>query len=367
MNSSNQHLEIATKQLWPLFGNDYTQAAKTLRELLKEQPTHNQLLHLAISIGLYSEVIKIIKSCNLSNNTKGTLAYRLKLKNQDFSGALEAICTKESKELARRTLEKSALKHQPLSIVMPGTAGIGDLLESSCFIHNWQRFSQIKFIIYASKNRKMQLDQYYKEIPSVLLKTNKENLLSPFPFFSYKYWLQRDNLNYFQHPIIDFNKNGEKKGLLCCWGAQGAREPFSRYSRSVPFDLAYRFYTLVRNKKSCNPITDITEWNRWEKNSLAKIGVQCHDPSQSDVFGLAEMAAKKKYIVTIDTALAHLCAVSNIQAHLLLAKYPDERRNYLLQPNTCYSRNLNIHQQTVFGDWLKTVESMAQKIASEDF
>lgn len=359
LNPKDQRLNISNSQLWPLFGNDYKQAQYTILELLKNSPTHNQLLHLAVSNGLYQDVRKIMEDHPLSINTRATLNYRLNLKNQNPNGALDAICTKESKELAKAIIKQSTSERKIIEIYVIDAAGIGDHLESYCFIHNWQKKSQLNFNILTGNKRASQLARYCRTMANTSLIVGAEKCQRLFP---YKYWLQKDNFNYFQHSIRDLSHNKKDKDILCCWSAHGAGEPFSRHSRSVPFNLAYDFYISIKNKKSLTSITDITDWHPWEKNTLAQLGIQCVNPSQSDVYGLAEVAAQHRCIISIDTALAHLCAVSNLKAHLLLNLYPDERWNYLLQPDTCYSRNLKIYRQSAFGDWSSTIKALTEEV-----
>ena len=55
--------------------------------------------------------------------------------------------------------------------------------------------------------------------------------------------------------------------------------------------------------------------------------------------------------MTIDTALAHLCAASGTEADLLLCLFPDERWQELHQPRHNYGQFNKIRRSNQFGDW----------------
>ena len=57
---------------------------------------------------------------------------------------------------------------------------------------------------------------------------------------------------------------------------------------------------------------------------------------------------RNKNIITIDTALAHLCAVMGTKATMLLNYIPDERWKELHQTKNCYGQYLTVLQQTHF-------------------
>ena len=146
-----------------------------------------------------------------------------------------------------------------------------------------------------------------------------------------------------------------KDQIICCWRAKAAREAMSCYARSVAFDEVRQFYQQI---SGTTKIIDISSWKDHETNCLHDMGIRCHDPAQGDVLDLMLLCSDAKLVISIDTALAHLCAVSNIKAHLLLTMFPDERWTYLLRPKTCYNNNLTIHRQESFGRWTTTLESL---------
>ena len=105
-------------------------------------------------------------------------------------------------------------------------------------------------------------------------------------------------------------------------------------------------------QKLCHGSTliDTSDWKQEEIIILQGIGVECLNPRD---LGLKELVQKCRYkkIITIDTALAHLCAVTGTNATLLLNQIPDERWTELHQPYNCYGKYLTILQQTQPCNW----------------
>ena len=90
---------------------------------------------------------------------------------------------------------------------------------------------------------------------------------------------------------------------------------------------------------------------------LKRIGVQHLNPRNVGLKGLIHKC-QNRHIITIDTALAHLCAVMGAKATLLLNKIPDERWMELHKPENCYGKNLRILQQTQFCNWDDVMSSL---------
>ena len=72
-------------------------------------------------------------------------------------------------------------------------------------------------------------------------------------------------------------------------------------------------------------IVDCSDWSEEELKSMHKIGIRTYNPANGDVETLAQLASNAQEVNTIDTALAHICAVIGKESNLLLTKYPDER------------------------------------------
>ena len=94
-------------------------------------------------------------------------------------------------------------------------------------------------------------------------------------------------------------------------------------------------------------VIDISDWKSEEKKYLRQQGVQCLNPRKIGLKGLLRNC-RNKQIITIDTALAHLCASTGIKATMLLNHIPDERWKELYQTKNCYGQYLDVLQQTQF-------------------
>ena len=71
------------------------------------------------------------------------------------------------------------------------------------------------------------------------------------------------------------------------------------------------------------------------------MGVTVIDPRKGSLLDLIEKCQISR-VMTIDTALAHLCAASGIEADLLLCLFPDERWQELHKPEHNYGQFLKL-------------------------
>ena len=139
-------------------------------------------------------------------------------------------------------------------------------------------------------------------------------------------------------------------GTLFCWKAKGQDNHLSAHLRSVPFELVLNYYKTKKRLQPGSTLIDISEWNHSERITLHKAGVQCINPNDLGLNGLIKICHNNQ-VITIDTALAHLCAVTGKDATLLLNHMPDERWVELHRPENCYGKHLKIIQQTKFYNW----------------
>ena len=114
------------------------------------------------------------------------------------------------------------------------------------------------------------------------------------------------------------------QATLYCWKAKGEGNALSAHLRSVPFPLVLSYYKTMQQLHPGSALIDISDWKYEEITILQELGVQCINPREIGLQGLIQICRNKK-IITIDTALAHLCAVMGSTATLLLNHFPDER------------------------------------------
>ena len=95
------------------------------------------------------------------------------------------------------------------------------------------------------------------------------------------------------------------------------------------------------------------------------MGVEVLDPRQGTLLGLAERC-RVSQVVTIDTALVHLCAAAGQRANLLLSKFPDERWQELHRPEHHYGQLIKIWRSSQFGSWAAVLASLIASLAGED-
>ena len=145
--------------------------------------------------------------------------------------------------------------------------------------------------------------------------------------------------------------------MVCCWRAEGQGNSLSAHSRSVPFPLVYRYYQRLMKRKPQTTIVDITAWHPWEKQRFQEIGVTLKNPVSLGLKGLVNLCQGCR-ILSIDTALIHLCAAMGKESDLLLPCFPDERWVELSHLQHSYGKHLNIHRSTQFGSWTSVMASL---------
>ena len=138
----------------------------------------------------------------------------------------------------------------------------------------------------------------------------------------------------------------------------------SAQSRSVPWALAREFYERIQHLQPKRFIVDITKWRNWEACQLRGMGVKVLDPRQGTLVELAQLCQISR-VVTIDTALVHLCAAAGLQADLLLCAFPDERWQELHRPQHHYGQLINLWRSSQFGSWTAVLDSLIISLATE--
>ena len=111
-------------------------------------------------------------------------------------------------------------------------------------------------------------------------------------------------------------------------------------------------------------ILDISNWKDWESRQLRDDGINLYDPSIGDVKELTEKIKRANTIVTVDTALLHICAAMDRQCITLLPIYPDERWYKLRKPGNMYSKNCAFIQQSIYGQWESELRSVFNLVIS---
>jgi len=159
-----------------------------------------------------------------------------------------------------------------------------------------------------------------------------------------------------------------KSGLIFCWQAYGKGDLYSAWNRSISFEDVYGFYVgLISLGVKPSWMVDITSWPDHQLQRLRQLGIALYDPKQGTVADLVKLAKQAKRVITIDTALAHICAVSRVDCDLLLCRFHDERWHALLsdRSQSCYARHCSPIQQDTYGDWSSVLDRLTKKLSDQ--
>lgn len=89
------------------------------------------------------------------------------------------------------------------------------------------------------------------------------------------------------------------------------------------------------------------------------------NPSAGNLLDLARVVEKNE-VITIDTALAHLCAAMGRRAIVLLPMFADERWIELYNQGSSYATNLTLLRNQIFGNWRPCIGTLSQILLSRD-
>ena len=340
-----------------LYGWDLDLSRAKLIEEIQRDPKNHQLLHLALSLGLYKDIEEHVQTTNLEPITNRSLRARIALWNGEEQRAFSLTASQEIRDQVQSWVANAQPKILPIFL----NGGIGDILQTLSTALAWCSTTKFRIKIQADRTQHRQFQRYCGQLPMISsFEINKDEF---YPIQAFRAHFAQATVGPKQLALLDSDRSSDiKNQIICCWRAQAIGEPLSCYARSVTFEEVYKFYKKISNKTK---IIDITAWNQSEKNCLHDSGITFHNPAKGDVLDLMHLCTNAKHVITIDTALAHLCAVNNIRAHLLLTLFPDERWTYLLQSGTCYHNNLTIHRQESFGRWATTLEPLISKMNLE--
>ncbi len=342
---------------WPLFTGDLKFAQAWIQdqnELLR--PKQSQLLHSALSLGLIKEVKSLLnrQSAKISPSIQRAIRFRItRFEGGDYYPWLFTPETIKELKYKWNLLVKNS--NQPVRIAFQG--GIGDHLQDLSLIIPYFKGHSKQVIAHLNNTRDSQLNRIAKEnliTTNVLLnKKNGFHVSEIMKLLGHPLPIHQEWIN------ISAKMNNKKNRLLFCWNAYGSGDSFSCWSRSVSFTDAINFYKrLIYKGWEPQEITDISNWKSWELNSLLALGIKHYNPSRGDLLDLARLSIASKHIITIDTALVHLCASLGKKNILFLPSFNDERWPELLRTNSCYEKNCVVYKQKYFGNWQQELEDL---------
>jgi len=350
---------------WPLFCNDLDQARAWINPQL-QGAVPRRTGHLAISLGLGTELLHGIQSESLQAdlNSLRQWQFRMARLHKDRNPYRYLL----SDELLKRiliTLENSEFRKRVLGVELNG--GIGDHLEALSLILPWAQSKDFHIDLVMSEERYQQLNTLIPQTENIECITSNKIRSETIPVMAMRAALaeQSNSANY--HIWIPSTKDTKqiRNYYLCCWRAEGFGDKFSAHSRSVPWETVRDFYLDLLRINHQPLIYDITRWTEWEKHQLQAMGVRLIDPRKGSLLDLIKRCRTSR-VITIDTALAHLCAASGVKANLLLSLFADERWHELHRPENNYGQLLKIWRSSQFGSWSDVLSSLTKSFATEN-
>ena len=350
---------------WPLFGDDLDQARSWLKHHLNGVVSI-RAGHLAISLGIGAELMDDVQSGELHADVSAVCQWQFRLARlRKEANPYRYLIPDQIFELSINALANSKLQGNTLNVELNG--GIGDHLEALSLIMPWVRSFDVALNLTMSKERHNQIESLLVGNKKVKCFKNTSTNTQPIHVMAIRAALMEEASppcydSWIQQPQESTKDN---TNYLCCWRAEGAGDKYSAHSRSIDWSMVHKFYKnlLLINQKA--RILDITKWNHWESEGLRAIGVDIIDPRKGTLIDLINKCHISQ-VITIDTALAHLCAASGTKANLLLNIFPDERWNELHRAEHSYGRLIKIWHSTQFGCWSMVLSELTNSLAIND-
>ena len=343
---------------WPLFIDDLQFAQNWMRNQLSRFPMSAEVGHTALNIGLRGEVEKYLASKPRDNRVKQSIEdqFRFRLARMDGEkNPYRELIPRCHHDNVYRFVAEAANRKTPLTVRLFG--GLGDQLELLSLVVPWGRRHNVPLRLMAEEKccrllkpllpEHVRIERFNPDECSPLAQSMaiRLGIFQHDPSSCFTSWIQTEMCT--RDPNL----------MVCCWRAEGHRNPLSAHSRSVPFPLVHSLYLRLMEREPQTKIVDITTWQPWEMRRFQEIGVTIQNPITLGLKGLVNLCQGRR-VLSIDTALIHLCVAMGHAAELLLPYFPDERWVELSRSQHNYGQQLKIYRSTQFGSWAKLIDSI---------
>ena len=346
---------------WPLFGDDLEMARTWLRPQLRGAVSL-RTGHIAISLGMGDALLSGLKSGEMQSDADAQRQWRFRMARlHKDTNPYRYLLPDKLFEETQTAIAHSRTTMVPLGVQLNG--GIGDHLEALSLLLPWAKAHHHCLDLVMEAKRQQLIEPLLTKWDGIRCSKSRERDAALIPVMamraavignagthSYAPWLQQKQTTH-----------QSSQHLLCCWRAEGAEDKLSAHSRSVPWALVQGFYQSLQRHKPEVRIVDITSWTAWEATKLEAMGVATLDPRKGTLLDLAQRC-RVNHVITIDTALVHLCAAAGQRADLLLGCFPDERWQELHRPNHHYGQLINLWRSSQFGSWSAVLASLLSSL-----
>lgn len=342
---------------WPLFCGDLALARQWLLSgwsQLERLPFGWAMMGLSLGLVEESKALLAETPCRLPYPLDRQLAFRL-ARGAGERNPYPALIPEAVSQADQHYLEQIQANGTPLPVELVG--GIGDHLELLSLVLPWAEGQRQPLLLLMTPQRQRQLRRLLVSRPGLQLGDPPERRDAVMQALNLRSLLYGQGQVQFQ-AWIDPPAAQATGQLICCWRAAGADAPHSAWCRSVPWPLVHAFYRqLMAGGRPAASIVDLSQWRPWEATALRNLGIQLINPADGDVLALAQRISGAQ-VLTIDTALAHLCAALGQRATVLLPHFADERWMELHRPQHCYGQVLQLHRQRRYADWASLLSEL---------
>jgi hypothetical protein len=349
---------------WPLFCGDLALSQAWVQQRLEmADPQAAQIAHWGLSLGLQSAIESWLDHQKALLSAGQVQGLRFRIARSRLHAHSHQLLLAATSPERQRPLQAFKQGTAPIRIVLQG--GLGDHLQDLSALIPWVRTHPQPVSLGFSAQRASQFERLLQRAGCAdLIQANHNPEITELHVLEVMALLGTATLQP-QAWIPQPSSTVPSPTLACCWTAVGTDDPFSAWSRSVPFAAVLAFYRqLMARGWTPDSIVDLSRWRPWETAQLSQLGLQLVDPAAGDVLDLASLVSGASTVVSIDTALPHLCAAMGRSVWMLLPQFSDERWVELLQPGSTYSAHCRVIRQERFGCWQAEMDRLSQLLCA---
>ena len=346
---------------WPLFTDDLDMARSWLRPQLQDYVSA-RTGHLAINLGMSDSLLSGLHYGAIQADADALLQWRFRVARlRGETNPYVHLLPDGLFEHAQAAIAHSKTTGDPLGVMLNG--GIGDHLEALGLLLPWAEAKNCCLDLVMDPERQKLIEPLLPAWEGIRCNKAHDQGAALIPVMAMRgAVLSSDETAHYRSWLLPKQSNQTRKQQwLCCWRAEGVGDKLSAHSRSVPWALVREFYCHLQRVQPQAEILDITHWTDWETKHLRSIGVQILNPRQGTLLDLAKLC-RVSHVVTIDTALVHICASAGQRAELLLSLFPDERWKELHRPEHNYGELIKLWRSSQFGSWSTLLSSFATSV-----
>ena len=328
-----------------------------MRDQLDRFPMTLEAGHTALSIGLRNEVEQHLASDQTDDRDEQSSIHQFRFRLARMDGIRnpyrELIPSRHHGNVYGY-IANAVENKTPLQVHLYG--GLGDQLEMLSLVLPWGRRHGVPLRLMAEENNADCWHPCCLSTPALNRLIRRPAHPSPRSWPSGLDCLSMTPPSALQHGLRPRRSLAIRTG----WCVAGERRDVEVYCQHTPFRAlctGAKLLPTAKGGRASNNHRRHHSMAAMGEERLQQMGVTIQNPVALGLKGLVNLCQGRR-VLSIDTALVHLCAAMGQTADLLLPCFPDERWVELSNHQNNYGKNLSVHRSTQFGSWDSVIASL---------